>query len=146
MVRKYCVIANWKCNGTTAFVRDIVTNLFNDLQYDTSKLDLVVLPGMLHVNLAKARLADSIMVGTQNVSAHPVGAFTGEVSAEQLADYEIEWVLVGHSERRKLYDETQEIISAKVQQARAANLGLIYCVGETLEEREAEQTLTVIES
>ena len=145
MPRKYCVIANWKCNGTTAFVRDIVTNLYNDLVYDYSKLDMIVLPGMLHVNLAKARLVDHVMVGAQNVSANPDGAFTGEVSAEQLADYEIGWVLVGHNERRRHHNETQEIVNAKVKQARDANLGLIYCVGETLEEREAEQTVNVIE-
>ena len=54
--RKYVVVANWKCNGTTSFTRDIVTNLINDLKYQTDKLDLIVLPGMLHVNLAKARL------------------------------------------------------------------------------------------
>jgi len=61
--RKYCVVANWKCNGTTDFVRDIVTNLINDLEYDTDKLDFIVLPGMLHVNLAKARVNDNVMVG-----------------------------------------------------------------------------------
>jgi triosephosphate isomerase len=62
--RKYCVIANWKCNGTTDFVRDIVTNLINDLEYDYSKLDFVVLPGMLHINLAKARIQDNVMIGS----------------------------------------------------------------------------------
>ena len=64
---------------------------------------------------------------------------TGEVSAEQLADYEIEWVLVGHNERRRHFDETQEIVTAKVEQARNHNLGVIYCVGENLEEQESEQ-------
>ena len=108
------MIANWKCNGTTGFVRDIVTNLMNDLDYDTEKLDLIVLPGMLHINLAKARLQDHVMVGAQNVSANGVGAFTGEVSAEQLADYEIEWCLIGNSERRTNCNETQVIINLKV--------------------------------
>jgi triosephosphate isomerase len=63
MKRKYSVVANWKCNGTTAFTRDIVTNLINDLEFDTDKMDLIVLPGMLHLNLAKARISDSIAVG-----------------------------------------------------------------------------------
>ncbi len=80
--RKSLVIANWKCNGTTDFVRDIVNNLINDLEYDHSLLEMIVLPGMLHINLAKARINDYIMVGAQNVSEHPNGAFTGEVSAE----------------------------------------------------------------
>lgn len=104
--RKNLVVANWKCNGTTDFVRDIVTNLINDLEYDHSLLDMIVLPGMLHINLAKARINDYIMVGSQNVSQHPNGAFTGEVSAEQLCDYEIEWVLIGHNERRRHFGES----------------------------------------
>ena len=62
--RKYCVIANWKCNGTTEFVRDIVTNLINDLKYDADHLDFIVLPGMLHINLAKARIEEPVMVGS----------------------------------------------------------------------------------
>ena len=142
--RKYCVVANWKCNGTTDFVRDIVTNLINDLEYDTNKMEFVVLPGMLHINLAKARIADHVMIGAQNVNADGCGAFTGEVSAEQLADYEIEWVMIGHNERRRHFGETQEVINQKVQQAREQNLGVIYCVGESLQEREAEQTHEVI--
>lgn len=113
--KKYCIIANWKCNGTTDFVRDIVTNLINDLEYDTEKLDFIVLPGMLHINLAKARIQDHVMIGSQNVSAYPGGDQTGEVSAEQLADYQIEWVLIGHNERRRYFNETQDIVNAKIE-------------------------------
>ena len=80
--RKYCIIANWKCNGTTDFVRDIVTNLINDLKYDSEVLDFIVLPGMLHINLAKARIEDPVMIGSQNVSQFPCGAYSGEVAAE----------------------------------------------------------------
>lgn len=97
------MIANWKCHGTTDFVRDIVTNLVNDLEYKTDEMDFVVLPGMLHLNLAKARISDHVQVGSQNVSSFCNGAYTGEVSAEQLADYDVSWVLVGHNERRSLY-------------------------------------------
>jgi triosephosphate isomerase len=100
------MIANWKCNGTTEFVRDIVPNLINDVEYDQSKMDFIVMPGMLHLNLVKARLQDHVMVGSQNVSANENGAFTGEVSATQLADYEISWVLIGHNERRALFEES----------------------------------------
>ena len=62
--RKYCIIANWKCNGTTDFVRDIVTNLINDLKYDSEVLDFLVLPGMLHINLAKARIEEPVQIGS----------------------------------------------------------------------------------
>lgn len=69
---------------------------------------------------------------------------TGEVSAEQLADYEIEWALIGHNERRRHFDENQEIVTAKVEQARAQNIGVIYCVGENLEEYESEMSEDVL--
>lgn len=58
------MVANWKCNGTTDFVRDIVNNMINDVEYDQDKLDLIVLPGMLHMNLAKARINDYVMIGS----------------------------------------------------------------------------------
>jgi len=140
------MVANWKCNGTTDFVRDIVTNLINDLDYEQDKMDFIVLPGMLHINLAKARIQDHVMIGAQNLSAFPADQdnFTGEVSAKQLADYEIEWVLIGHSERRRHFDETQETIKKKVKEARSQQMGIIYCVGENLEEREKEHTQDVI--
>ena len=88
--------------------------MINDLEYDQDKLDLIVLPGMLHVNLAKARINDYIMMGAQNCSQYPDGAYTGEISANQLADYEIEYVLIGHNERRRMYEESQETINSKV--------------------------------
>ena len=75
-------MANWKCNGTTDFVRDIVSNLINDLEFDSNVLDFVVLPGMLHINLAKARIDDKIMIGAQNVSQYGEGDYMGEVAAE----------------------------------------------------------------
>jgi len=109
--RKYCMVANWKCHGTCDFVRDIVMNLVNDLDYNTAQMDFVVLPGMLHLNLAKARINDYVQVGAQNVCHEGSGSKTGEVSAEQLADYEVDWILVGHSERRRLYNETQDMIN-----------------------------------
>jgi len=99
-----------------------------------------VLPGLLHLNLAKARLNDHISVGAQDVGANPCGAFTGEVSAEQLADNEIEWVLIGLSERRLNQSETSEVIRQKVEQAKSQNLKIIYVVGENLDERLAERT------
>ena len=83
-----------------------MTNLINDLEYDTKALDFIVLPGMLHLNLAKARIQDHVMIGAQDCSAFGQGASTGEVSADQLADYEVEWVLIGHSERRIKFEET----------------------------------------
>ena len=69
----------------------------------------MVLPGMLHISLVKAMTNDRCLVGAQNVSATKKGAFTGEVAAEQLADYGISWVLIGHSERRHVFNETNAV-------------------------------------
>lgn len=79
--------ANWKCNGTTSFVKDIVTHLINDLEYDQQKLDIMVLPGFLHLSLVQAILKPGIMVGAQNCSAYGEGAYTGEVAADHIKDY-----------------------------------------------------------
>ena len=138
------MIANWKCNGTTEFVRDIVPNLINDVEYDTGKMDFIVLPGMLHINLVKARAEEHVIIGAQNVSSTDDGAFTGEVSAQQLADYAIEWVLIGHTDRRTLYGDTQKVVNEKIERARENNMGVIYCVGETLEERTDNDSELVI--
>lgn len=90
---------------------------------------------------------DHVQIGAQNLCAHPMSDnHTGEVSAEQLADYEIEWALIGHNERRRHFGETQDIVSQKVEQARSQNIGVIYCVGENLEEYESEQSEEILYS
>ena len=71
-----------------------------------SSKDLMILPGALHISLVQAMVAPQVQVGAQNVSAHPAGAFTGEVAAEHLRDYGINWALIGHSQRRLLFGDT----------------------------------------
>jgi triosephosphate isomerase len=90
---------------------------------------------------AKSKVA----IAAQNMHAEPSGAFTGEVAAGMLKDAGATWVLVGHSERRQLFGETDEVVARKAQAALAAGLRPIVCVGETLEEREAGRTLDVVE-
>ena len=107
-------------------------------------LDLMILPGMLHLPLVQAVLRDGILIGAQNVSATGLGAFTGEVSADQLADYRIKHVLIGGHERRGLFNESQEVVSKKVLQSNECNLNLVYSVGETQEQKDAEQTEEVL--
>ena len=87
---------------------------------------------------------DKAMVCAQNVSKTENGAFTGEVSAQQLVDFRIKWTLIGHSERRKLYGETNEIVAEKTKIALDNKLNVVLCVGETFEDREAEKTNDVL--
>ena len=74
-------------------------------------IDLMVLPGALHISLVSAMVKEQVMVGAQNVSMFAPGAYTGEIAADHLNDYGIKWVLIGHSERRNLFGETNEVIT-----------------------------------
>ena len=85
-------------------------------------------------------LKSQVNVGAQNVSAHKNGAFTGEISAEQIKDFELKWCIIGHSERRQHFGETNETVATKVKQAQEAGLSALLCCGESLETREAGTT------
>ena len=89
-------------------------------------------------------LQDNVKVAAQNVSAHKTGAFTGEIAAEQLTDFGVEWTLIGHSERRALFHECNETVGTKVANAFEAGLNVILCIGESLEQREANTTNDVL--
>jgi len=104
----------------------------------------VVTPVALHIAAMKTLLNKEIAVGTQNISASKNGAFTGELSADQVKDFELKWTLVGHSERRQKQGETNEIVAEKVKQAQESGLSTIVCIGETLEDREGGKTNDVL--
>lgn len=142
--RKYIVGGNWKSNGSVDFVRTMCTDTLNTMEFDENRVEVVVAPIALHITSTKTMLNSNVLVSAQNISADGNGAFTGEISAEQIVDFGLQWTLVGHSERRKLFNETDEIVAKKVQRAQAAGLKVILCVGETLEQREAEQTNDVL--
>ncbi len=142
--RKYIIGGNWKSNGSVDFVRQLCTDTLNNIKFDQSKVEVVVAPVFIHIASAKAILNDSVSVAAQNVSAHKNGAFTGEVSAEQIKDFGVNWVIVGHSERRTLFGETNEIVATKVTRAQEAGLNTILCIGETLAEREENRTNDVL--
>ena len=89
-------------------------------------------------------LISGVEVASQSISSKKDGAFTGEISAEQVKDFGLKWTLIGHSERRTLYGETNEVVAAKVQRAQEAGLSAIVCIGETLEIREAGTTNEVL--
>jgi triosephosphate isomerase len=144
--KKYIIGGNWKSNGTVSFVRDHVTNVLNTIKFDESKVEVIVAPLSIHIPSAKALLNKEIKVSSQNVSATKDGAFTGEVSAEQLTDFDLHWTLIGHSERRQHYGETDEIVAKKVTRAQEGGLSAIVCIGETLEQREGGQTADVVKA
>ncbi|KAG7391216.1 hypothetical protein PHYPSEUDO_005577 [Phytophthora pseudosyringae] len=143
MPRKYLIGGNWKCNGTRSSVRDLVT-ILNRSVVDPSHVDVVVAPPSLHLDLVLQLLQRHIAVCAQDVSLTGLGAFTGEIAAEQLADFGISWTITGHSERRAYYGETDEAAAKKTKRALDLGLQVIFCIGETLEQREAGRTLDVL--
>jgi triosephosphate isomerase len=138
------VAGNWKMHGSRAANQALLTDLDNRLESDWT-IDIVVFPPYVYLAEA-ARLLEngSIAVGAQDVCAESSGAFTGQVSAAMLKDVGCRYAIVGHSERRRLNHEDDALVARKFVAAAHAGLIPVLCVGETLEEREAKQTETVV--
>jgi triosephosphate isomerase len=136
------VAANWKCNGTMESARDLI-RVFNDAKI-SHDVECIVAPPFLHITAVQALLTNKkFAVAAQNCIAKS-GAFTGEVSLSMLKDAGLRWVILGHSERRSYYGETNEVVAAKVDAALTAGMNVIACVGETLKEREDGRTSAVV--
>jgi triosephosphate isomerase len=146
-MRKHIVAGNWKMNCTFNEADDLINGIMELLEKEQLPRDttMIVCPPFPYLEMTSDYANDSyFMVGAQNVSDREKGAFTGEVSAEMLESLEIDYCIVGHSERRAYYGETDATVAAKVNQLLAHDLKPIVCVGEVLEEREAGQQLEVV--
>ena len=142
-MRKKLVAGNWKMHGSRSMAEALVGEVAAGKPAD---VDVLVLPPFPYLSGLARQCADSgLGIGAQDVSEHGgQGAFTGEVSAAMLVDVGAQWTLVGHSERRQYHGESNELVARKFAAARAAGLTPILCVGETLEQREADETESVI--
>jgi len=141
------VLGNWKMHGDVAFTESLLAALRKGWRDRglTRAAQVGICPPFPYLGLAAARLAGSdISWGAQNVSGFDQGAFTGEVAGTMLADLACSWVLIGHSERRTLFAETDADVSRKVIQALAVAVTPVICVGETLDDRQAGQTEMVL--
>jgi triosephosphate isomerase len=107
-------------------------------------VDVLVAPTFLHIDSVMQSLKQPYLVSAQNHSATGPGAYTGEISADQLADFGVKWTILGHSERRQLYHTTDEVVAKQVSLAEKHGLKIIACIGETLEERKADKTVEVV--
>jgi triosephosphate isomerase (TIM) len=137
------VAANWKMNGSQA-ANSAWMKAFGARRQSLSCDVVVCAPAVYLAALAAHAAEYRIDIGAQDVSERSPGAFTGDVAAAMLADIGCRWVIVGHSERRQLHGESDEMVAAKAGAALAAGLGVIVCVGESLAEREAGSTLQVV--
>lgn len=139
--RRRIVFGNWKSNPSSLSAGLSLCKSFADCRFDPTKCEVGVLPSAVHALAMSDALSKSpIEVGVQNVSKTSEGAFTGEWSAGMAADCGFGWALVGHSERRVLYGETDDDVAQKVVKAQAAGLRVICAIGESLAERESGVT------
>jgi len=145
-MRKVCIAGNWKMNMTPSEGAAFATELKNSLTLKDSNVTVVVAPPFITIpSVVDAVKGSNIFVASQNMSDQENGAFTGEISPDMLLDAGVTYVILGHSERRALYNEDDAFINRKVHLALKKGLKVILCVGETLEEREKGHLETVLE-
>jgi triosephosphate isomerase len=146
-MRKKIIAANWKMNMTVG-ESDAFLDTFLLEVGDESGVDIVIVPPFTALSKVGERLgsATNVKLGAQNMAFQKNGAFTGEISAAMLRDLYVRYVVLGHSERRTLFGETDEIVNKKLHAAHEASLKPILCVGETLAERDANRVEEVLET
>lgn len=134
-MRKTIIAGNWKMNKNPAEATKFVSIIKNNI--DSNDCDIVLcVPSIDLISVRNCLIGTNIKVGAQNIYFEDSGAYTGEISAKMLADSQINYVIIGHSERRQLFNESDEIINKKVIKAIANGIVPIICVGETLQQRE----------
>lgn len=142
MRRKY-ICGNWKMNKTSSEALAFA-NKINDFEFEN--VDVLIAPSFVSLESLKKSVKDKIEVAAQNVSEFDDGAFTGEVSTNMLKDIGVRNVIIGHSERREKFLESDEIVNAKIKRALSDNLFVILCLGESLEIKEENKELDFVKN
>ncbi|MCZ7609210.1 MAG: triose-phosphate isomerase [Ignavibacterium sp.] len=144
-MRKTVIAGNWKMNNDLTQSEKLIVELKNLLQNEKPNCDVIICPPFTSLSEASKLLKGSnIKLGAQNMYFEESGAFTGEVSASMLKSAGCEYVILGHSERRTIFEESDDVINKKIRKALSAGLKPIFCVGELLSERETGITNDVI--
>ncbi|MCU0926277.1 MAG: triose-phosphate isomerase [Hydrogenophaga sp.] len=142
---KKLIAGNWKMNGSLAANEALVKAMLEGLHGAASAADITLCaPAPYLAQLQNLLKGSAVLWGAQDVSAHEQGAYTGEVSGAMLKEFGCRYAIVGHSERRQYHGETDALVAAKAQRALAVGITPIVCVGETLAEREAGETESVV--
>ncbi|MCX7648078.1 MAG: triose-phosphate isomerase [Elusimicrobiales bacterium] len=145
-MRKPMIAGNWKMHLTRKEAGELASAIKKGLDPDL-KHEVLLAPSFTNLETVKNIIFDSkILLSAQNMCWEEKGAFTGEVSPLQLKDIGCDYVIIGHSERRKIFGETDETLNKKIKSALKNNLKVIFCIGETLEERENNQTYRVLQT
>lgn len=144
-MRRNLVLGNWKQNTIRQTASDLLIELVEACKLNPSNTELGVIPPAIFIDLAKSICTDStIEVGVQNVSKTQSGAFTGEIGADMAESCGVKYALIGHSERRAYFNETDTDLADKIMRCQENNLTAVYCVGENLEDRKSGNYLEVV--
>ena len=139
--RKVFIAGNWKCNGEVAFVNKHCMFLTGvSIYFDKNTTELCLAPPNIHLLTCKIFLAHLFNICAQNISPYDNGPYTGEISAKQIKDLGVDWTIIGHSERRKYFNEDETIIGKKIEQALNNKLKIILCIGDNTEDKEKEKS------
>jgi triosephosphate isomerase len=148
-MRTKIVAGNWKMNKDFHEAEDLVSDIANYLDENgkPEDVDVILCPPFVYLEMVHDMVQDSpVFIGAQNISQYESGAFTGEISAGMLKSMYIDYCIIGHSERRKYFNETDDILAKKVILALKNDLTPIFCCGELLAEREAGKHFEVVET
>ena len=144
-MRKQIVAGNWKMNKTFQEADELINSILEYIKKDENTAEVVICPPSVYLELASDQANETtLMIGAQNVSCNESGAFTGEISAPMLASMGIDYSIIGHSERRKYFNESNEMLSGKVEMALKHDIAPIFCCGELLPEREKGNHFDVV--
>ena len=137
-MRKKVIAGNWKMHKDLSESQSLITKLTNALSKEEVKCDVIICPPYTSLSEAAALTKNTkVKLGAQNMHFEDKGAFTGEISAAMLKSVGCEFVILGHSERRAIFGESDQMINKKIKKALNSGLNPIFCIGETLQERES---------
>ncbi len=144
-MRKKVIAGNWKMNNDLTESQNLITKLTSGLSNQKLNCDVIICPPFTSLSEASTLIKNTpVKLGAQNMFFEDSGAYTAEISAPMLKSVGCEYVIIGHSERRTIFKETNDMINKKIKKALDNKLKVIFCVGETLEEREKSTTMQVI--
>jgi len=143
-MRRKIVAGNWKMNGSADLAKQLVGYVRAGAATLDNGVEVVIIPPALYVRDVREQSGDVLGVGVQNVSEWSSGAYTGETAADMAKDVGCSFALVGHSERREYFGESDDVVAAKVERILASGLTAVVCVGETLEQRESGRAEAVV--
>lgn len=139
------IMGNWKMNGNSASIKELCSGI-SQAKFDSSKVAVAVFPSSVYVKETIAQLPKEVGVGLQNITFYDDGAYTGELSADMLQDVECDYLLIGHSERRSLFGESDQDVFNKVEKVINTSVTPVVCIGESLEDREGGKLEEVLKT